>query len=55
MAGAATQELYDKLLAEYIDTAGVDNISLGDLEYSSNLGVGIDSAGNITIRNEEDE
>ena len=55
VAGAATQELYDKLLAEYIDTAGVDNISLGDLEYSSNLGVGIDSAGNITIRNEEDE
>ena len=55
VAGATTQELYDKLLAEYIDTAGVDNISLGDLEYSSNLGVGIDSAGNITIRNEEDE
>ena len=55
VAGAATHELYDKLLAEYIDTAGVDNISLGDLEYSSNLGVGIDSAGNITIRNGEDE
>ena len=54
MAGAATQDLYDKLLAEYIDNAGVDNVSLGDLEYSSNLGVGIDSAGNITVKKGED-
>ena len=55
MAGAATQDLYDKLLAEYIDNAGVDNVSLGDLEYSSNLGVGIDSAGNITVKEQPDD
>ena len=49
LAGAHTQTMYDDLLAEYIKQAGVDNISLGDLEYSSNLGVGIDSSGNITV------
>ena len=32
----------------------MDNISLGDLEYSSNLGVGIDSAGNITVKEQPD-
>jgi hypothetical protein len=54
MAGAASQQLYDDLLAEYIKASGVDNISLGDLEYSSNLGVGIDSAGNITVKEQPD-
>ena len=54
IAGAASQQLYDDLLAEYIKQSGVDNISLGDLEYSSNLGVGIDSAGNITVKEQPD-
>lgn len=54
IAGATSQQLYDDLLAEYIKASGVDNISLGDLEYSSNLGVGIDSAGNITVKEQPD-
>ena len=43
--GAATQTLYDDLLKEYIAKHGIDNVTLGDLEYSSNLA--IDSNGEI--------
>ena len=53
--GAAAQTLYDDLLREYIEVNGIDNISLGDLEYSSDLGVRIDTEGNIKVTDGEDE
>jgi len=53
LQGAATQNLYDDLLKQYIEMQGVDSISLGDLEYSSNLGIKFDSSGNITVGEEE--
>ena len=53
--GAAAQTLYDDLLREYIEVNGIDNISLGDLEYSSDLGLKISSDGQITLGEEEDE
>ena len=53
--GAASQTLYDDLLREYIESNGIDNISLGDLEYSSDLGVRIDTEGNIKVTDGEDE
>jgi len=55
LQGAATQNLYDELLAEYIELQGVDSISLGDLEYSSNLGISFDSNGNVTVNEIEYE
>jgi len=53
--GAAAQTLYDDLLREYIEVNGIDNISLGDLEYSSDLGLKISSDGIVTVGEEEDE
>jgi hypothetical protein len=53
--GASAQTLYDDLLLEYIDMNGADNVSLGDLEYSSNLELKISSDGKITVGEEEDE
>jgi len=53
--GAATQTLYDDLLREYIEVNGIDNVSLGDLEYSSDLELKISSDGKITVGEEEDE
>ena len=52
--GAAAQTLYDDLLRDYIELHGIENISLGDLEYSSNLEVHIDKNGEIKV-NEDDE
>ena len=53
--GAAAQTLYDDLLREYIEVNGIDNISLGDLEYSSDLGLKISSDGRVTVGEDEDE
>jgi hypothetical protein len=53
--GAAAQTLYDDLLREYIEVNGIDNVSLGDLEYSSDLELKISSDGKITVGEEEDE
>ena len=53
--GAAAQTLYDDLIRDYIQKYGIDNISLGDLEYSSDLGLKISSDGQITVGEEEDE
>ena len=53
--GAAAQTLYDDLLREYIEVNGIDNISLGDLEYRSDLGLRISSDGKITVGEDEDE
>ena len=53
--GAAAQTLYDYLIRDYIEKYGIDNISLGDLEYSSDLGLRISSDGKITVGEEEDE
>ena len=47
--GAAAQTLYDDLIRDYIEKFGIDNISLGDLEYSSDLGLKISSDGQITV------
>ena len=53
--GAAAQTLYDDLIRDYIEKYGIDNISLGDLEYSSDLGLKISSDGIVTVGEEEDE
>ena len=53
--GAAAQTLYDDLIRDYIEKYGIDNISLGDLEYSSDLGLKISSDGIVTVGDEEDE
>ena len=53
--GAATQTLYDDLLREYIEVNGIANVSLGELEYSSDLELKISSDGKITVGEEEDE
>ena len=53
--GAAAQTLYDDLIRDYIEKYGIDNISLGDLEYSSDLGLKISSDGIVTVGEDEDE
>ena len=53
--GAAAQTLYDDLLKGYISSHGIDQVTLGDLEYSSDLEVKVDKNGEITLIDPLDE
>ena len=53
--GAAVQTNYNDLLVEYIETAGIDNVSLGDLEYSSNLALKIGKNGKIEVGDDNED
>ena len=53
--GAAAQTLYDDLLKEYIGQAGINQVTLGDLEFSSDLEVKVDKNGEITLVDDDEK
>lgn len=54
MQGCNSQNLYDDLLKEYIESVGIDNVRIEDLSYSTNLEFRTDSDGNLKIMTEEE-
>lgn len=54
MQGCNSQNLYDDLLKEYIESVGIDNVRIEDLSYSTNLEFRTDSDGNLKLMTEEE-